>query len=479
MRNIRFYLIGLFCFLSMVYGKSQIVAPYSNYSEIAEYGIDSLYFFAPGNDSTFIMADTTGTLPDSVKWEFFEPVTGYKPLAQSDYKLFTNPTFIGKGYKLTAYRNGNPTITRCWVFSYHFDCKILTKDKFDTLLTSAYADECDLYGPIQVKIVSDSIVYYNPNSKERIDYTVTFNAKWDKDIKDDLERGNVVFVGYSGGNRLYNIVNAYWEDMWYWITVTDKLGTSQTDSVFVRSITPHAEFTATYINLDNSYYAGEDDNYYFFYGNDVQKNNRSAPASYSFTNSSKNATEYLWNFGDTLTSNQPDSILHIYYRWKEKYDVTLIATHIVEWSGKKCTDTVPNTDSIYVTEPKLEAPNAFAVNSDKYPAWRFYDVSITDFEIAIYNRYGVRVHHFKGNIRDWDGWDGRIGNTNNYASTGVYYYVVKNLFAVPYYNPNENTWGSRKKSTDSGQTGGTGDNPPPTSDNTEYRGFFHLFNNQE
>jgi hypothetical protein len=484
MHNIRIYLIILFCSISTLCGISQIVAPYSDYADTAAYsylisGTDSLFFFTPENDSTFIIADTSGLVPDSVRWEIFLPGTGYQPLGNTNIKLMTNPSPTGTGYRLTSWKNGANTISGCWVFSYSFDCFILTKDNDDTLLTSAYTGDCDRYGPIKLKIQSDTIIYYNLLTLDTIYYTSKFKREWFKEL--NVSEGNVVYKGQSNGLLLYNIENAYWENMWYWITVSDSLGRKQTDSVFVKSINPHAEFDWSYIKLDNpKYYPDKDSNYYFFYGEKSQYEAESAPAYYLFESTSKNAHEYLWNFGDSTTyKTTSDTVLKIYTKWSDNYVVTLTAIHIVEWSGKQCTSTKITDGEIKVAPPKLQTPNFFSVNSSQYPAWRFYDVSITDFEISIFSRYGIRVHHFEGNIRDWEGWDGRINNSDNYASTGVYYYVVKDFNAIHNIDPdteNGSLWG--ENSSSAGQTG-TPDNPPTSdSGNNEHRGFIHLFNNE-
>ena len=78
-----------------------------------------------------------------------------------------------------------------------------------------------------------------------------------------------------------------------------------------------------------------------------------------------------------------------------------------------------------------EVQNVFTPPNGSNPIWRLDDVSITDFEIAIYNRYGRRVHYFIGNIRDWGGWDGRINNSSSYVATGVYFYVIKDFSVAP------------------------------------------------
>ncbi len=96
----------------------------------------------------------------------------------------------------------------------------------------------------------------------------------------------------------------------------------------------------------------------------------------------------------------------------------------------------------------LKFPNVFTPNEDGFNSifknyqedenlketnpndlFRTHDVSIYDFSIVIFNRYGNKVHEFNGQIRDWKGWDGKILNSNRDASEGIYYYVVNTVQA--------------------------------------------------
>jgi hypothetical protein len=44
----------------------------------------------------------------------------------------------------------------------------------------------------------------------------------------------------------------------------------------------------------------------------------------------------------------------------------------------------------------------------------------------------MKVHEFSGNIRDWEGWDGRIMDSKRRASEGIYYYVIDAIVAFEY-----------------------------------------------
>jgi gliding motility-associated-like protein len=120
--------------------------------------------------------------------------------------------------------------------------------------------------------------------------------------------------------------------------------------------------------------------------------------------------------------------------------MTLIARKKVDFLYDPCYDSFPKFGEPKITIKVEQAksidstnvPNVFTPGIEPYSYWRIEDdVSISDFEIAIYNRYGKRVYHFRGNIRDWTGWDGYNKSTNNFVTTGVYYFVVKAIQPLP------------------------------------------------
>ncbi|MBN2485794.1 MAG: gliding motility-associated C-terminal domain-containing protein [Bacteroidales bacterium] len=495
MQKVRLYILSFIVFLFWGKGISQIISPFADFADAAAYEstlmADSLYFFRADNDSAFIMADTSLIKADSLTWEVFLPGAGFQFLAKDTIKIAVSPSPTANGYKLTAWEGDSVYSSVCWAISYSFTCSIITKDENDTLLTGAYTAECDRYGPIRLKVESDPIIYFDPELLDTLVYNFKYKRTWHKEK--EVPEGRPTDRGFIGSDHKYYIENAYWEDMWYWVVVSDSLGYEKTDSVFVRSIQPKAEFTFSYITLDDtSYYADKDSAYYFFYGKKSNYDAKSAPAYYFFENKSINAHEYLWDFGDSTTfRTSSDSVLKIYNNWSDNYTVNLKAIHIVKWSGKQCISEYKVTEGIEVSEPVLKAPNVFSVNSAELPAWRFYDVSVTDFEISIYSRNGRRVHHFKGNIRDWDGWDGYIGNSGDLASTGVYYYVVKKITSLKNFDPlidNPAIWpqsagGSTSSNTtgnntNTGSNSNSGNNTKEEAKNNEYRGFFHLFNNE-
>lgn len=465
---------------------SQITAPYADYSDLVSYtvsgGPDSIFFFSSKNSSTFLIADTARFQGYNYSWELFNPASGYVAFSTNE-RIDVVPDTIAQGYRLTAWNDTDTQISRCWLMRNAFDARITTKDEEGNLSIEAYTSECDVYGPIQVQMTQSQLIYYHPETREQIVYKPRYSMVWTKE--QDVPEGRIVSKGSFSNNYKYNVENAYWEDMWYTIEIKDSSGTSIRDSVNVRSINPKADFEYTYIQLDDkTFYPDKDTNYYFFYSSAKKSDAISAPAQFIFTSKSKNAHQLVWNFADSTLPYRTvkDSVIKEFNKWGT-FKVSLTAEHHVKWWTQTCTDVFSLTEAIKIDQPKLIAPNAFCINSSYYPAWRFEDVSITDFEISIFSRNGVRVHHFEGNIHDWNGWDGKYRNSDSYVSDGVYFYAVKNYSAI--HNIDKNTsnppvWGGTK--TDSDTDSGSGDTTGDSSSkgkrdlsNSEYRGFIHVF----
>jgi hypothetical protein len=443
---------------------------------------DTVFFFSGIPDSTFIIPDTANFKGYSIKWEEFEPGTGFINPVGNLKKYFT-PDTIARGFRLNLTTSTDTVKRICWVLTNKFDTEILTKDNDGNLSSGAYTAICDTYGPIQVHIDQSDLIYYDPVTLDTLLFEPKYTKEWIKE--EDVPEGKMSEQGTIFGNIRYILNDAYWKDMYYTFVLTDGCGNEAKDSVYVRSIRPKASFEFQHINLDDhEYYPDRDTAYYFFYAEATYGENISAPAKYLFINKSENAHEYLWSFGDsTSLKTTKDSVLKEYFLWGN-YNVKLTAQHNVKWWNQTCTsDTTIISDDktgIHLSQPTLQTPNVFCVNSSSYlGTWRFEDVTIAEFEIAIYSRTGRRVHHFKGNIRDWNGWDGSIRNSDNKVSTGVYYYVVKAFHDIRNIDKNiknKDIWIGGQDGGDDGGGGGTPDNTT-IKPNSEYRGFIHVFNN--
>lgn len=142
-----------------------------------------------------------------------------------------------------------------------------------------------------------------------------------------------------------------------------------------------------------------------------------APLSVVFDNSSVNANNYFWDFGNGTTStvNNLDPI-SINYDSSGVYTIMLVA-----YNGP-CSDTLYLT--VTVVDPpviipySIDVPNVFTPNGDN--ANDYFHLNLVNFaslHIVILNRWGnVLVESDDLNF----GWDGQVGG--NPATQGTYFY---------------------------------------------------------
>lgn len=149
----------------------------------------------------------------------------------------------------------------------------------------------------------------------------------------------------------------------------------------------------------------------------------------NFTNLSTGATQYLWNFGDGISSGvfAPSHKYEHYGR----YDVTLIA-----FSEYGCEDSVTIADAFTDTGVFLRFPNAFMPNpggpTGGYYSQRsdetnqvFHPVSsgVTQYNLKIYSKQGLLVFESDDINLGWDGYyKGQL------SSPGVFIWKVRGAY---------------------------------------------------
>lgn len=149
-----------------------------------------------------------------------------------------------------------------------------------------------------------------------------------------------------------------------------------------------------------------------------------APLEVTFTDKSVRAAKYLWEFGDDSISTEKTPGPHTYYIPGE-YSVKLTIE-----SERHCIDSM-SYKNIVVEPSALAIPNVFTPNDDGINDKFMIDKrSLRYVSVVIFSRAGIKVYDFQGEgpiLREWDGWDGHVGNTSAKASPGVYYYIIKAL----------------------------------------------------
>jgi len=149
-----------------------------------------------------------------------------------------------------------------------------------------------------------------------------------------------------------------------------------------------------------------------------------APLEVTLTDKSVTAATYLWEFGDDSISTEKDPGPHTYYI-PDEYSVKLTVE-----SQLHCIDSMRFND-IVVEPSALAIPNVFTPNEDGLNDRFMIDKrSLRYVSVVVFSRAGIKVYDFQGEgqiLKEWDGWDGNVGNSSAKASPGVYYYIIKAL----------------------------------------------------
>ncbi|HET6243270.1 MAG: gliding motility-associated C-terminal domain-containing protein [Bacteroidetes bacterium] len=141
----------------------------------------------------------------------------------------------------------------------------------------------------------------------------------------------------------------------------------------------------------------------------------------TFTNKSTDATSWIWNFGD---GSSLENVLHPKHRFPSNGPGNYLVQLFVS-TDYGCTDTVEKLIEI-IPEFTFYAPNTFTPDNDGINDNFFgTGIGIVDYEMWIFDRWGMQV--FYTNDREIT-WDGRVqnGKTNNeIAQQDVYVWMVK------------------------------------------------------
>lgn len=136
-----------------------------------------------------------------------------------------------------------------------------------------------------------------------------------------------------------------------------------------------------------------------------------APLDVSFTNSSVGASNYNWNLGNGVSSQQDPSST---YTTPGTYTVVLVA------SNGSCVDSV-STIIIVDVETTITIPNVFSPNGDGVNDGFFINsTGLESLSCDIFNRWGQLVYRLDSPNQKWDG----TLNNGSAASDGTYFYIL-------------------------------------------------------
>jgi gliding motility-associated-like protein len=132
----------------------------------------------------------------------------------------------------------------------------------------------------------------------------------------------------------------------------------------------------------------------------------------NFFNMSENGDAYLWDFGDGITSTEPNPT-HLYTK-EGVYSVKLMVT-----TDKNCRDLFQKESSVIVeASGKVEYPNVFSpfakITENKVFLPAVID-NVLEYHLVIYNRWGQMVFESFNKDIGWDGtYKGEVAKQDVY-----------------------------------------------------------------
>ncbi len=249
---------------------------------------------------------------------------------------------------------------------------------------------CD-YVALSGKAAVDTFFYSDPTGGQRIRLPNGVKFLWSSDPVSSIPYPDIEINPQTFNPPLENVT--------YKLLVTDSLGCTGESSFFYESIHVKADFS-------------------------VEPSGGEAPLEVTFTDKSIRAVTYLWEFGDDSLSVLSTPKPHTYFIPGD-YSVKLTVE-----SALHCIDSV-RFEKITVEESRLEIPNVFTPNEDGFnDKFMVNKASLRYISVVIFSRNGTKVYDFYGEgpiLKEWDGWDGNVGNSSAKASPGVYFYIIKAL----------------------------------------------------
>lgn len=413
-------------FFLLLPGISQIYTSNPHYSDTVRYSPfkDSVFVFNEPEYGDRISVTLAVKSPDSTEgwafvWSKYDTVlldyTSFLATTGNMSEIDTITSFAG--YRVIRSKGAITDTSQVWVIFHDYKAEI---DSINGVNFTCSTISINSFEP------SGTYHYFIPGLDSAIAITTSYNISWEKDTEE----------GSLPSSRFINalVTNPPYENTTYVQKLKDtRFGLERSDSLYFIAIRSKAELGVDTVALyDRNYYPEEYGNYYGKrYYSTIEPEEYPGPAKFKFfDDGSKNTAKFRLNFGDdskdTTFYSSSDTIIHEYY-FPGKYKAVLFT-----YAPKplECIDSAIIERTIANPFDSLVFPNVFTPNCDgDNDYFRIHDVSIYSISIIIFNRYGKKVHEFSGNIRDWEGWDGRIMDSKRRASDGIYYYIVDAIIA--------------------------------------------------
>lgn len=492
--------------LAMVSGgtvSAQITSPQADAAKELTYPVndatDPLYVFYQKHETYRPGALTAGLAvagPFDFIWTKYNPdADGFNIPVQSDLGVETSTiSDLDEGGFRVQISNGTDIDTSflAWVM---LDNLVVWTEKDEDGKLESFRSGCSdgNYVIIAGGVEVDTFYYYDPVSHAEVRFQNDFDIEWTSDNPDltIYNRTNKDAMGANFSNE------PPYKDTWYILTATDSLGMTEVDSVLYDTKHTKAEFSVEY---EDKIIANDESSDESPWSSDLgtewskDKGSLDAPLKVRFTNESLNGFAYTWVFLDTTneisglstkefeeTDDKDYQPEFTYFTADEFY-----YPYLVSISDAGCVDTFSLEDGIEVVGSQLNVPNVFSQNpvaltpndDGNNDYFKLKHQSIRECKITIVDRWGAVV--YKKDIDDmysWEGWNGKILNSNRKAPEGQYYYVVEAVGYddVEYRDPNILEQRKINREQGGGTTQpGNGNNDETPSQNL-YTGWIYLF----
>jgi len=426
--NLR-YLLFVFAltFNLNLFGQITSTAKFKEATKYSEH--DFVYVFCTDltNAGELTANDSTSTGGFNVEWYKFDENTHDFTIAVTEYTINTDSTsstisdLEDGGYKVVLTKGLMQQEYIAWVYNNNDrsiqlnlhpdnDCDYLalltdpyyhTTQFFETPLTYYHVDSAEWY------TLDNRIEKYTWASNPELESLTSYNGPFTSIGEDPFDND----AELPTENTVFSVV------------ATDRFGCSANDDVEYVAIETDADFSWTSFDYKTEEILES--------GGREADLSGPAPLIVKFTNESLNGQDYIWFFGDTLINSDIDTVKtsdfleepeHTYYYTiadsGKTYTMRMYST-----SSYDCTDSI--FFDIEIEPSVVEFPNVFTPNDDDYNnVFILTDYqSIRTFKIVIFNRVGQVVHEYEGDVRDWEGWDGKARNGSK-APEGNYFFIV-------------------------------------------------------
>ncbi|MDR1583372.1 MAG: gliding motility-associated C-terminal domain-containing protein [Prevotellaceae bacterium] len=452
------YIVSIMGIMFNYFVSAQIISPgagYANFESVVYNSDvnDSIFFFtyfSSNKNSVMLKAKSMDDRPAEFEWYRFNDIDQTVSSIQVHDDMIEStvqaPLISAGGYMVVIKTEEIVDTFRAWIFydfiaidsvTYKQTCEYLqltahVSSRRDNFSAYAYFDFCDLNN-VQEK--------YIPNS-----YTVEWNS--DTDIYEGLDNVpqlwkkqiNSLITRISSANEptyadrpLVPGLSAPFKDASYSVKVTDVFG-NMTEEYKTKQIPAKGLYAAFDVLVPDDYGV-------FVPTKDL---NGEALWRMKLDNKSINADKFEWtgwndqtiNFlqDDTLWKYNTENILDEIHYKPGIYPVKLAventltgcrhSSYALDASGKR--KDIEVAKSAFSPE---SLPNAFTPNGDGNNDFFVFvknqkPVSMRTMDLKIVTRNGTIVYKYKGEVSNWEGWNGKMNGNGSDCSSGVYYYII-------------------------------------------------------